>query len=82
MLFLHWEGDQRCPVGQSEEMYVSLKRQGKHAQFVRFPGGAHASIVGGQPSHQVEYVERLVAFVIRWVLQQRAQEPTAAAVGG
>ncbi|MGI8553890.1 MAG: S9 family peptidase [Dehalococcoidia bacterium] len=67
MLYMHAEGDLRCPIAQSEEMFVALHRQHKPVKFVRFPGGSHLFISTGTPSHRVEYATRLVAWINQWV---------------
>ncbi|MEX1253191.1 MAG: S9 family peptidase [Dehalococcoidia bacterium] len=41
VLLLHWEGDLRCPIGQSEEIFTGLKLLGKEVEFMRYPGGSH-----------------------------------------
>lgn len=81
MLFLHNEGDLRCPIAQSEEMFVALRRQRKPVQFVRFPGGFHGGYLYGPPSHHVEHDQRLIAWVNRWVLgaEPATKELTATA---
>ena len=65
VLLLHGEADVRCPISQSEEYYVALKRLGKKAEFVRFPGGFHGFTRTGHPSiarayheHVLEWFER------------------------
>jgi dipeptidyl aminopeptidase/acylaminoacyl peptidase len=68
LLLMHAEGDLRCPIAQSEEMFVALQRQRKPVQFVRFPGGSHGFRALGAPSHQVEYSNRLIAWLERWVV--------------
>ncbi|HLZ56498.1 MAG TPA: S9 family peptidase, partial [Ktedonosporobacter sp.] len=41
-LFLHPEGDLRCPISQSEQFYIALKMIGKApVEFVRMPGAWH-----------------------------------------
>ena len=76
LLLMHAEGDLRCPIAQSEEMFVALYRQHKPVQFVRFPGGSHGFRALGAPSHQIEYANRLIAWLDRWVLD--APAPRAA----
>ena len=49
VLLLHGEEDFRCPLEQSEQFFVSLKRHGKEAEMVRFPGESHMLIVSGHP---------------------------------
>ena len=37
-LILHGEADDRCPIGQGEQMFVALKQAGCEVEFVRYPG--------------------------------------------
>lgn len=67
-LILHGEADDRCPVGQGEELYVRLVAVGKvPVQFVRYPGGSHQFVGTGRPSHRVDYTRRVVEWVERFV---------------
>jgi len=54
MLF-HWEGDLRCPIGQTEEYFQALQKLGREVVMVRYPGGFH---VVRSPSQMVDYLER------------------------
>lgn len=66
-LILHGEADDRCPVGQGEELYVRLVAVGKvPVQFVRYPGGSHQFVGTGRPSHRVDYTRRVVEWVERF----------------
>jgi dipeptidyl aminopeptidase/acylaminoacyl peptidase len=40
-LVIHSEQDLRCPITQSEQVYVALKRQGADSEFLIFPGESH-----------------------------------------
>ena len=60
VLLLHGETDYRCPIGQSEQYFVSLKRLGKEVEFVRFPGGAHGFRNSGHPKMRKEYLQRVL----------------------
>ena len=60
VLLLHGEEDHRCPISQSEEYFVTLKRLGKYVEFVRFPGSAHSFLRGGHPKLRREYLTRVV----------------------
>jgi dipeptidyl aminopeptidase/acylaminoacyl peptidase len=51
----HWEGDLRCPVGQGEEFFQGLRRLGREAVMIRYPGGFH---VVRSPSQMVDYLSR------------------------
>ncbi len=67
VLLLHGEADARCPVGQSEEYFVALKRLGKTVEFVRFPGSNHAFPRTGHPRMREEYLARLVHWFDEWL---------------
>ena len=41
-LILHGEADERCPIGQGEQMFIALKTAGCDVEFVRYPGASHA----------------------------------------
>ena len=63
-LFLNGQDDQRCPVGQCEEMYANVVRAGnKRSMMVIYPGGSHSLAGSGTPSHRVDYHER----VVKWI---------------
>ncbi len=80
-LLVHGEADDRCPIGQSEELFAALMVAAKApVQFVRYPGGSHAFVVVGRPSHRVDFNRRVVEWVERWTLgADAATSPTAAA---
>ncbi len=67
VLLLHGESDLRCPVAQSEEYFVALKRLGKTVEFARFPGSNHAFPRTGHPRMREEYLSRLVAWFDDWL---------------
>lgn len=62
-LILHGENDQRCPVEQAEQWFVSLRRLGREVELVRYPGASHTFIVTGRPSHRVDYSRRIVEWL-------------------
>ena len=55
VLLVHWEGDLRCPIGQSEELFQGLKLLGKKVEFARYPGGSHGLRT---PSQSVDQMRR------------------------
>jgi dipeptidyl aminopeptidase/acylaminoacyl peptidase len=61
-LILHGEADHRCPIGQGEQMFVALKQAGCEVEFARYPGGAHAMLRVGPPSHRADFLERVLAW--------------------
>jgi len=61
VLLVHHEGDLRCPIGQSEEIFHALKARGKKVEFVRYPGGFHTYNTHA-PSQIVDRTKRTVAW--------------------
>ena len=67
VLLLHGENDLRCPIEQSEQYFVALKRLGKTVEFVRFPDSTHAFRKSGHPGMIVEYYRRLLDWLERYI---------------
>lgn len=64
VLLLQGQDDQRCPVGQSEEMFANLVRcSGRPVQMVVYPGGSHSLAGTGKPAHRVDWHQRIVEWV-------------------
>jgi dipeptidyl aminopeptidase/acylaminoacyl peptidase len=61
VLLVHHEGDLRCPIGQSEEIFQGLKMLGKEVEFVRYPSGFH-TVNTHAPSQQVDRMKRTRAW--------------------
>jgi dipeptidyl aminopeptidase/acylaminoacyl peptidase len=59
-LIVHGEQDHRCPIGQGEQLFVALSRQGVETEFVRYPGGAHLMFHSGPNEHKADYYQRVV----------------------
>ena len=67
-LIMHGEADDRCPIGQGEELYAALVAANRApVAFVRYPGGPHGFVSTGRPSHRVDYSQRLVEWMERYV---------------
>ncbi len=62
VLLLHGEADLRCPIEQSEQYFVSLKRLGKEVELVRFPGCYHSFLRAGHPKMREEYLSRTLGW--------------------
>jgi dipeptidyl aminopeptidase/acylaminoacyl peptidase len=63
-LVIHGEEDERCPIGQGEQMYVALSKAGCETEFVRYPGGSHLFFrPGGVPEHRVDFFERVLGWL-------------------
>ncbi|HEY0581855.1 MAG TPA: prolyl oligopeptidase family serine peptidase, partial [Chloroflexota bacterium] len=61
-LIMQGEADDRCPIGQGEQMFVALKQAGCEVEFARYPGGAHAMLRVGPPSHRADFLTRLLGW--------------------
>lgn len=67
-LFLQGKADERCPLGQSEELFVTLVRAGRTpTEMVLYPGGDHHFYEQGKPSHRIDAIERVVDWLTRWI---------------
>ena len=67
VLLLHGEADHRCPIEQSEQYFVSLRRLGKEVEFVRFPGCSHLFLRLGHPKMREEYLARTLAWMDKYL---------------
>jgi dipeptidyl aminopeptidase/acylaminoacyl peptidase len=64
-LILHGQADQRVPIGQSQELYLGLKRNGVPVQLVFYPREPHGL---GEPRHQLDKLRREQDWLARYVL--------------
>jgi len=65
-LLLHPENDLRCPIEQSEQLYMALKMIGKApVEFVRVPGAWHGGT--SKPSQQLAYYDKALAWFGKYV---------------
>ena len=61
-LIIQGEADNRCPVGQSEQMFVTLKQAGCEVEMARYPGGSHLFMRAGPPEHRQDVLARVLAW--------------------
>jgi dipeptidyl aminopeptidase/acylaminoacyl peptidase len=61
-LIMQGEADYRCPIGQGEQMFVALKQADCEVEFARYPGGSHAMLRVGPPSHRADFIGRVVGW--------------------
>jgi len=61
-LLVHGEADERCPIGQGEQMFVALKKAGCEVEFVRYPGGSHSFTNTGPLEHRHDYLSRVLGW--------------------
>ncbi|MBV9175236.1 MAG: S9 family peptidase [Chloroflexi bacterium] len=61
-LIVHGEADERCPIGQGEQMFVALHQAGCEVEFARYPGQFHGMLRVGPPSHRADLIGRMLAW--------------------
>jgi dipeptidyl aminopeptidase/acylaminoacyl peptidase len=66
-LIVHGEADQRCPIGQGEQMFVALHQAGCEVEFARYPGQSHAMLRVGPPSHRADLIRRLLGWFTNYL---------------
>ncbi|HEY3749795.1 MAG TPA: serine hydrolase, partial [Pseudonocardiaceae bacterium] len=59
-LVIQGADDLRCPVGQAQQWHTALRERGVPTRLVLYPGGSHLVIVGGPPSHRIDFNQRIV----------------------
>lgn len=57
---IHSADDLRCPLGQAETYYATLKAQGVDAELLIFPGENHELSRSGRPRHRVQRFEAML----------------------
>jgi len=74
------EQDHRCPVEQSEQFFIALKKLGKEAAFLRFQGESHTMASNGRPKPRLERLRRLLAWFDKYLEPAGSQSETRSAV--
>lgn len=63
VLLIHGEMDYRCPIEQSEQFFIALRRLGKEVEFIRFPGESHSLSYSGRPDRRMERISIIMAWL-------------------
>ena len=69
ILILHGEQDLRCPLEQAEQWFVTLRRLGKTAEFLRFPEESHNMSRNGRPDRRLLRLQRILAWFDRYLTE-------------
>lgn len=83
-LVIEGEDDFRCPIGQGEELYTALRRQGIEAVLVRLRGASHIAAFVGPPRQRLARKSLIERWLVRHgvaseALMVAAADATAAA---
>lgn len=66
-LVIHSEDDLRCPLGQAETYYATLRLAGVDAELLVFPGEDHELSRSGRPSHRTQRFDAIVEWFGRYL---------------
>jgi dipeptidyl aminopeptidase/acylaminoacyl peptidase len=66
-MVIHSEQDLRCPIEQSEQVFVALKRLGVDTEMIRFPGESHGLSRGGRTDRRVERLHHILRWFDRYL---------------
>jgi len=67
-LVIHNEGDLRCPIEQSEQVFVALKRLGVDTEFVRFPDEFHGLSRTGRTDRRIARLNHIVRWFEKYLV--------------
>src|SRR5215210_104282 len=67
LLIVHSENDLRCDVEQAEQLFITLRLEGKQVELVRFPGEGHELTRSGSPRHRVQRFEIVLEWFDRYL---------------
>ena len=71
-LIEHGQADQRVPIGQSQELYLGLKKNGVPVELVFFPREPHGL---QEPRHQLDKMTREYEWFAKHVLGENKVQP-------
>ena len=67
MLIVHSEDDKRVPITDAEQLFMSLRKRGVPAEFVRYPRSFHGLSRTGPPWLLVDRLERIRTWFAHWI---------------
>jgi len=71
-LIIHGEADDRCPIGQGEQMFVALLKAGCEVEFARYPGGSHLFLRNGPLTHRADAIARILGWFTTYLGEPRS----------
>lgn len=67
ILLIAAESDLRCPIEQTEQFFVALKKLRKEVKFLRFPGEGHTFGSAGKPRARIERLQHILDWLRRYL---------------
>ncbi|HEV7950531.1 MAG TPA: S9 family peptidase [Glaciihabitans sp.] len=68
---VHSADDLRCPLGQAERYFATLRRAGVEAEMLIFPGENHELTRSGRPRHRVQRFNAVLEWWAKYLPVQR-----------
>lgn len=65
LMILHGELDDRCPIEQAEQLYVTMKSMGKEVEFIRFEQANHDLSRTGLPNLRLQRLEAIQNWFVK-----------------
>jgi len=62
VMFIHADGDLRCPPEQTELAFAMLRMLGRPVEMVRYPEESHGVSILGRPDRRADRMQRIVDF--------------------
>jgi dipeptidyl aminopeptidase/acylaminoacyl peptidase len=62
VMFIHADGDLRCPPEQTELAFAMLRMLGRPVEMVRYPEESHGVSILGRPDRRADRMQRIVNF--------------------
>jgi dipeptidyl aminopeptidase/acylaminoacyl peptidase len=66
-LVIHSQDDLRCPIGQAETWYATVRLAGTAAELLVFPGENHELSRSGRPRHRLQRFEAILEWMGRYL---------------
>ncbi len=66
LLILHGDQDQRCPLGEAQQMYAALMYRGQPTKLVIFEGQSHDLSRNGHPRSRVRRLQEIGDWLARY----------------
>ena len=66
-LVIHGENDYRTPIGDGEQWFMALRKQGVPTELIRYPRSSHGLSRTGEPWLLVDRLERIRSWFEHWL---------------
>ena len=73
-LVIHGENDYRTPIGDGEQWFMALRKQGVPTELVRYPRSSHGLSRTGEPWLLVDRLERIRSWFEHWLGKDTGDE--------